>query len=271
MNTNYICTTCGIQFAATDSPPANCPICRDERQYVNRKGQSWTTLADLRKDHHNYFKTEEPGLIAIATHPGVAIGQRALLLQTPHGNVLWDCTPLLDEITIKTVEALGGISAIAVSHPHLSSTLVDWSHAFDNAPIYWHVADKEWVMRPDPNFVFWEGRTVQPIEGITLINCGGHFPGSSVLYWAAGAESRGVLLTGDTITVVADNRYVTFMYSYPNQIPLSGAAVGQIVNAIEPFNYDRIYGGWFDSVIPEGAKKAVNRSAQRYLQFISGE
>ena len=271
MSTNYICTTCGNQFAATDSPPDVCPICRDERQYVNPKGQSWTAVAELRKGHHNYFKAQESGLIGIATYPSVAIGQRALLLQTPNGNILWDCTPLLDDITVKTVEALGGIAAIAVSHPHLASTLVEWSHAFNNAPIYWHVADKDWVMRPDANFVFWEGKTAQPLEGITLINCGGHFPGSSVLHWSDGAAGKGVLLTGDTIMVIPDKRYVTFMYSYPNQIPLSGAAVEQIVGAVEPYSYDRIYGGWFDAVISEGAKEAVNRSAERYLKAISGE
>ena len=90
-----------------------------------------------------------------------------------------------------------------------------------------------------------------------------------MLHWPDGADGKGVLLTGDTIYAVADKRYVTFMYSYPNQIPLSGLAVRKIVTAVEPYSYDRIYGGWFDAVVPEGATEAVNRSAERYLQIIS--
>lgn len=268
MATNYICKTCGIQFTATDTPPDVCPICQDERQYVNPGGQAWTTLDELRVERHNFFKTHEPGLTGIGTEPKFAIGQRALLVQTPAGNVLWDCTTLLDEITVTAIQALGGISAIAVSHPHLCSTIVEWSQAFDHAPIYWHTDDKEWVMQPDPAFVFWHGERQPLVDGITLYRCGGHFPGSSVLHWAAGAEGRGVLLTGDTIMVVADRRYVTFMYSYPNEIPLSGQAVKQIADTVDPLAYDRIYGGWFHSVIPADAKRAVAGSADRYLQIV---
>ncbi len=55
MTTNYICKTGGIQFAATEGPPEACPICEDERQYVNPLGQSWTTLDELRTNHHNFF------------------------------------------------------------------------------------------------------------------------------------------------------------------------------------------------------------------------
>jgi len=75
-------------------------------------------------------------------------------------------------------------------------------------------------------------------------------------------------LTGDTIAVVEDRRYVSFMYSYPNLIPLSASAVRRIVEAVEPFDYDRIYGGWWDEVVPSDAKAAVARSAARYLRAI---
>jgi glyoxylase-like metal-dependent hydrolase (beta-lactamase superfamily II) len=169
----------------------------------------------------------------------------------------------------KPSAALGGISAIAVSHPHTVGSLVEWSHAFGNVPIYWHADNRQWVMRPDPAFVYWEGETQSVLDGITLIRCGGHFPGSDVLHWSQGADGRGALLSGDTMHVVQDRRYVSFMYSYPNIIPLGKRAVERIVQAVEPFEFDRIYGGWWDYLIASDAKAAVKRSAERYIKAIS--
>jgi glyoxylase-like metal-dependent hydrolase (beta-lactamase superfamily II) len=267
---NFICKTCGTQFAATEQPPAHCPICEDERQYIGWQGQQWTTLTALRTDRHHVIKTAEPNLIEIGTEPAFAIGQRALLVQAPGGNVLWDCMTLIDDATVAAVQALGGIAAIAISHPHYYSSMVEWSHAFDNAPIYLHAADRAHVMRPDPAIVFWEGENQMLGEGLTLIRCGGHFAGGAVLHWAAGAEGRGALLTGDILYVVSDRRYVSFMYSFPNLIPLSASAIHGIVQALEPFAYDRIYSAWFDRVMASDAKAAVARSAARYVQAISG-
>ncbi|MFW6063872.1 MAG: MBL fold metallo-hydrolase, partial [Chloroflexota bacterium] len=76
--TNYICKTCGTQFAATDGPPVVCPICADERQYIGPDGQQWTTLDEVREAHHNVIKTVEPNLTGIGAHPDLAIAQRAL-------------------------------------------------------------------------------------------------------------------------------------------------------------------------------------------------
>ena len=185
--THYMCATCGTQFAATEQQPERCPICEDERQYIGWGGQHWTTLEELRQDHHTVIKDEEHGLTGIGTDPSFAIGQRALLVRTPGGNLLWDCISLLDEPTVTAVRALGGIAAIAISHPHYYSSMVEWARAFD-APIYLHAADKEWVMRPDPAIVFWDGETRDVGDGLTLIRCGGHFAGGTVLHWAAGAD-----------------------------------------------------------------------------------
>jgi hypothetical protein len=263
----YICQTCGAQFAAADQPPANCPICEDERQYVGWKGQQWTTLETLRQDHHNVFKTVEPDLTGIGTHPTFAIGQRALLVQTPQGNVLWDCISLIDEPTIAVVKSLGGISAIAISHPHYYASMAEWSRAFD-APIYLHADNRQWVMRPDPAIEFWEAETKSLGKGLTLIRCGGHFAGGTVLHWAAGAEGKGAILSGDILQVVPDRRYVSFMYSYPNLIPLPARTVRQIVAAVEPFDFDRIYGAWWELVVQSEARETVARSATRYIAAI---
>lgn len=80
------------------------------------------------------------------------------------------------------------------------------------------------------------------------------------------------MLTGDTIQVAQDRRYVSFMYSYPNMIPLSPSAVRHIVAAVEPFAFDRLYSSWVDRVVSSDAKEAVRRSAERYLgRIMSGE
>lgn len=267
--TNFICDTCGAQFAESSLPPTQCPICTDSRQYIGPNGQQWTTIQELQKDHHNRIETVEPNLTGIGTEPTFAIGQRGLLVQTSRGNVLWDCPSLLDDATINAIKNLGGIAAIAVSHPHLAGSLVDYSHALGNAPIFWHASNREWVMRPDPAFVFWEGETQEILDGLTLILCGGHFARSDVLHWQAGAEGRGVLLAGDTIQVASDHRYVSFMYSSPNMIPLNARAVERIVNSVEPFTFDRLYGGWWHSIVTTDAKIVVKRSAERYLQAIA--
>jgi glyoxylase-like metal-dependent hydrolase (beta-lactamase superfamily II) len=264
---NFICITCGTQFAATEQPPIHCPICQDERQYVNHAGQQWTTLADLRADHHNVVKPEGE-LMGIGTEPTFAIGQRALLVRTPHGNILWDCISVIDAATIDALNKLGGIKAIAISHPHYYSSMIEWSRAFD-APVYLHAADRQWVMRPDPAIHFWDGDTHQLNPSLTLIRTGGHFDGGTVLHWADGADGKGALLAGDLIYVVPDRRYISFMFSYPNLIPLPASKVEQIVQAVAPFAFDRIYGAWFGKVIEHDAKAAVRRSAARYVQAIS--
>ncbi len=265
---NFICTTCGTQFEKLEIPPDVCPVCDDERQYVNWGGQKWTTLEEMKKEYKSIFKVEEKNLLGIGTKPEFGIGQRALLIQTPKGNVLWDCITFIDDETISKIKSLGGINAIAISHPHYYSAMIEWSKAFNNAPIYLHANDSEWVMRHDDAIIFWEGESFPLFEGITLINCGGHFKGSSVLLWENGAEGRGALFTGDTIQVVMDRRYVSFMYSYPNLIPLSADGVQKIVESVAPFKFDRIYGAWFGKVVFFDAENAVTRSAERYINAI---
>src|SRR5437016_8964591 len=266
---NVICVQCGMQFDETAQPPPQCPICQDERQFVRHKGQQWTTLEKLKSDHRNRFEEEAPHLLGIGTEPEFAIGQRALLLQSPHGNLLWDCISLLDDKTITEVKARGGIRAIAISHPHFYSSMVEWAEHFD-AQIFLHAADREWVMRKSQRIQFWEGTTLSLWDGLTLINCGGHFEGGTVLHWPAGASEKGALLTGDIVTVVQDRRYVSFMRSYPNLIPLGAKAIYRIVETIEPFPFDQIYGGWWKANVLSDAKAALARCAARYLHAIAG-
>jgi len=266
----YICTACGTQYEPTASPPLQCVICQDERQYVPPKGQSWTTLDALAAGYFNSFRQHEPSVIGIGTQPQFAIGQRALLVRTPRGNVLWDCISLLDAATVTLINGLGGLSAIAISHPHFYTTMVEWSRAFGGAPIHLHKADKDWIMRHDAAVRLWDGDTLELMPGVKLIRCGGHFPGGTVLHWAEGAEGKGVLCSGDIATVTTDRKFLTFMRSYPNFIPLSASEVEGIGSALEPFDFDTIYGHYFDRVIATGAKQTLNVSIKRYLEAIAG-
>jgi Metallo-beta-lactamase superfamily len=196
--TAFICVTCGSQHSPSAQPPAECAICTDERQYVGHGGQRWTTLAELRREHRADIREEEPGLTGIGSTPSFAIGQRALLVQTEAGNVLWDCLAPFDEEVAAAVRQRGGIDAIAISHPHFYTTMVEWSRAFE-APIHLHAADRRWVMRPDAAIDFWDGERLDLFGGLTLLRLGGHFAGGTVLHWAAGAEGRGALLSGDIV------------------------------------------------------------------------
>jgi hypothetical protein len=261
--TAWICRTCAVQYPDTEQPPAQCPICLDERQYVGSGGQQWTSMPELAVGHTNELREEEPGLLGIGVEPQVGIGQRALLVQTPGGNVLWDCVPLLDDVTFDRVTALGGIAAIAMSHPHFYAAHVDWADAFD-ARVLIPRADAGWVQRPSARIDLYDD-IVEPVPGVTVARIGGHFDGASVVHWPAGADGRGALLTGDTVTVVQDREWVSFMWSYPNLIPLDEATVLDIARRVEPYAFEKVYGGWWGSVVVADGAGAVRRSAERYV------
>lgn len=264
----FICTTCGTQYPPSDAPPPGCSICQEERQYVNPLGQSWTTLEQMRRTHRNAFAVVEAGLFGIGTVPAFAIGQRALLVRGQGGNVLWDCISFLDDATIEIILALGGVSAIAISHPHYYASMVEFAHAF-GATVWLHAADRQWVVRPDSSVRFWEGEQKEIGRGITLLRCGGHFAGGTVLHWADGASGRGALLSGDIVQVGPD-KHVSFMRSYPDLIPLDAKSVQHIADVLETWKFEPIYGAWWERVIPSGGKAALAYSVRRYLKAISG-
>jgi hypothetical protein len=265
----WICLTCGVQQADTATPPSNCPICDDERQYVGWQGQRWTTMDSLAADHRSELREEESNLLGIGTEPSFAIGQRALLVCTPNGNVLWDCVSLLDDAAHAEVSRRGGIDAVCMSHPHFYAACVEWADAFD-ARILIPEADQQWIQRSSPRVQLWQD-SIEPVPGLTLARIGGHFDGAAVLHWPAGADGAGALLTGDTITVVQDRNWVSFMWSYPNLIPLDPATINQIVERVSPFSFDRVYGGWWGRVVVRDGAAAIRRSAERYLARLAGE
>lgn len=257
----FICTTCGVQFAPSTEPPGRCPVCEDARQFVPESGQRWTTAEALRRDHRNLIRADG-GLVGVGVDPQFAIGQRALLVPCGATNLMWDCAPLLD--ATEEIERRGGLAAVAISHPHFYSTMVDWAHRFD-CPIYLHADDSRWIMRPDPSIELWEGTTRQLGEELTLVRLGGHFPGATVLHAGRG------LLSGDVVQVIPDRGHVSFMYSYPNLIPLAEREVRAIVDTLAPFAFDRLIGGWWDTVVAGDAQGKLGRSADRYVRALRGD
>ncbi|CCD86251.1 conserved protein of unknown function [Bradyrhizobium sp. ORS 285] len=264
----WTCSQCGAQFPDTPVPPAHCAVCEDERQYVNWKGQSFLSRDEL-ATRHQVVCREDDGLTGLALEPSFAIGQRALLIPEPDGCVMWDCIPLATEAAIAEVRALGGLKAIAISHPHYYGAVADWSAAFGNAPAYLHGDDAAFVTRPHPSIVPWTGDTLQISDDISLLRTGGHFAGATMLHWRRGAGGKGALFAGDIAMVAMDRRHVSFMYSYPNYIPLGPTAVRRIADAVAPLAFDRIYGAWWQKNVAEDGRAAFDRSVTRYLKAIA--
>jgi glyoxylase-like metal-dependent hydrolase (beta-lactamase superfamily II) len=261
--TTWVCKTCGTQYPPTDEPPPACPICEDPRQYVPEGGQQWLAWDDFLSDHEAEIRDDE-GILGIGCEPEFAIGQRALLVKSAAGNVLWDCITYLDEEITGRVSAEGGLAAIAISHPHYYSAMVEWAHAF-GCPVYLHAADRVHVVREDPAIRFWEGETHELGGGLTLVRCGGHFDGGQVLHWS----ERAALLSGDIVQVIPDRHYVGFMYSYPNLIPLRPSKVRAIGAALEPFEFETIHGAWWGRVVKREGKSVVRRSVDRYVRAVT--
>jgi hypothetical protein len=263
----WICKTCAVEHSEQVEV---CAICADERQWVPADGQHWTTLEELAAAGYNVqVKDVEPGLYGITSEPDVGIGQQSMLVQTPEGNLLWDPIGYLDDDGVRRVRELGEVAAIIASHPHMFGVQVEWSRALGGVPVYVSEADLGWVARQDPVIKSWSDK-LNPLPGVTLIQPGGHFPGSAVVHWAAGADGKGVILAGDTIFANPDRTSVSFMRSYPNRIPLSGAVVDRVARSLDVFEYDRLYGN-FGASIPVDARAVVRRSADRHAAWVRGD
>ncbi len=263
-----LCATCGVEHA--HPLPDVCAICNDERQYLPADGvQRWTTMADLQRDRKVTIGEVEPGLHGFTIEPKVGIGHRPLLVHTRGGNLLWDPPGYIDESAIQQVQGLGGVRWIAASHPHMFGTQLEWSEAFNNAPVLVNACDREWIARPGDAITPWDDE-YELTAGLTLVRLGGHFPGSAVALWQ-GQDGAGVMLSSDTIFPVERKGWVTFLRSYPNRLPLSANTVRRIADRVEGLDFDRLYGNFPTQPITTGAKEAVLASAARHIAWVSGE
>jgi hypothetical protein len=265
--TCYLCATCGTQYADSALPPALCRICSDDRQHIGRDGQQWTTHDELAARLHNRIAPDND-LIGIGIVEPFAIPQRALLLQTDAGNVLWDCVSVVTVAAVEEITRLGGIDMIAISHPHFYSSMVEWSDAFGGVPILTHGADREWISRPSPHASTWTGDEKRLSDTVTLVHTPGHFPGSCVLHWTAAPNGKQILLTGDSLHVAADRRHVSVMHSVPNYIPVSARVIGDIRHRLAGIDFDDLYGFTWGLNIIGDARQAVDESFDRYLAAI---
>ena len=264
-DTFWICATCAVEHA---EPVPVCRICDDERQWVPSDGQSWLTLDQL-ADRRVTITEFEPDLHGLTVDRKLGIGQTAKLVRTPAGNLLWDPVGYVDDEAVARVRALGEVVAIAASHPHMFGVQVEWSRRLGGVPVLVPSADISWVARPDPAVQEWTG-SHEVAPGLVLSQVGGHFPGSAVVVWSAGATGRGVLLSGDTVYANPDRRSVSFMRSYPNHLPLSAAVAERIAAHLGQFTFDRIYGN-FQNVIDGDAGAIVQRSAERHAGWARGD
>lgn len=264
-----ICETCGTQFAAHPTVPAQCPICEDERQYVGWQGQTWTSHEALAQDHSLRLE-DDAGVLGIGLAPAFAIDQRMLYLQTDAGNILWECLALVTDEAVAELRARGGVDLIAISHPHFYASMVEWSEALGGVPILLHEADREWVQRPSERIRYWRGDEYELSEGVSLIRCGGHFPGSTALHWKHGPRAGGALFPGDALQVVFDRRHVTFMYSYPNYIPMKPSDVRAMRERLAGYAFEDVYGYTWGRNIVGGGREAVEASFDRYFAAVAG-
>ena len=268
MTTTFaICATCGVEHSYP-LPPV-CAICADERQYLPLDGvQRWTTLPDLEDGRTIDIEEIEPGLHAFIVQPPVGIGHRPLLVQTDRGNLLWDPPGFISEDAIQRVRDLGGIAWIAASHPHMFGVQLEWANAFD-AEVLVSEKDAGWIARQGEASRLWDG-VLELAPGLSLHRLGGHFAGSAIAHWA-GADNKGVMLASDTFAPNPDIGTVTFLWSYPNRIPLSAGTVERIVNSVQDLEFDRLYGNFAPFPILHDAKAGFMRSAQRHIDWVSGK
>lgn len=271
-----VCVTCGTQFPTADrSKVKTCHICDDPRQFVPASGQSFSTLGELGRTHRNEFTpcAADPRLTFISSTPRLAIGQRAILIRTPEGNVLWDCISLLDEETVSRIEALGGLRAMVISHPHFYSTHVQWARAF-RCPVYLAAEDAPWATVASAHQVRLAETETVVVRGVRAIKLGGHFPGSMVLLFdgrlliadtlmttAAGVGGWEVDATGGTRSKPPGLNSFSFLYSIPNFIPLGLDEMARMWGILKSHDFRATYGGFAGMDIEdEGVKGRVLES-----------
>ena len=265
---DHVCCTCGTQFPPSEGPPETCAICLDERQYVGWRGQRWTSVSDLAERSVIRFE-DATGVMTLVQDPSFAIGQRAFLIPHRGSHVMWECLSTVTDEAVERIETMGGVSAIAISHPHFYTAMNTWSDALGGVPIYLHSADREFVQFPSNAIRFWEGDRFELSPSLELVRLPGHFEGCAGLFWKDGPRPGGSLFPGDAIQVVMDRRYATFMYSYPNAIPLGATALARLEHHADRLQYDDVYGYSRDRQIIGGAKARIDASFARFRSALA--
>ncbi|HEV8690811.1 MAG TPA: hypothetical protein VGQ91_10980, partial [Ideonella sp.] len=103
-----LCETCGTQHGQALTPGLRCAICEDERQYVGWQGQRWTTHEAMR-ERFTLRMEDDGGVLGIGLAPDFAINQRAFVLPTEAGRILWECLSVVTPQAVEALKAQGGI------------------------------------------------------------------------------------------------------------------------------------------------------------------
>ena len=266
----WICTGCGVEHPDSRVEPATACVLTSEVPSIEERGDlpphgSWTTLQALAaQPHHTEYVDHGRGVHSLRRTPRFAIGHRSYLVRAPHGNLLWDAPSYLDDDVVGVVRRLGGIAAVAASHPHMFGAQLSWSREFGGVPVFVNALDQEWLPGSDPLIELWTDE-LEPLAGIRLIHVGGHMRGSSVALTA-----DGTLLVGDSISGGLAKNWVSFQRNYPKHVPLSAAVVQRIVDRLDGFTYDRLYTLGGDE-IDRDAKDVVHRSAETHIRWVNGD
>lgn len=263
MSVKKLCVTCGTEYPM-GADPEICQICAEERQYIPRGGQKWSTHIKVRNRHEVEINRIKKGLFELFITPRFGIGQRAFLVLSEQGNVLWDCIPLLDVEIIDFIKAKGGLKAIAFSHPHYYSNMNTWAKTFD-CPIYIHEKDKEFVVAPSPYIEYWKGNTMMLWDGLTLLNLGGHFDGGTVLL-LPNHSKKGVMLCSDILQISPSRKFIAMMYSYPNLIPLPRKEIKRIKATLDRLSFDTLYGAFLHQNLTKEVHQILDESVKRYFE-----
>lgn len=262
MENQIICSTCGTYFPAA-SVPELCTICNEDRQYIPEGGQRWTKPEDLNSKHNIAINQLKENLYELEISPMFAIGQRALLVISESGNVLWDCIPMLDEATANFIKSKGGLKAIAFSHPHYYSNMNDWADVFD-CPVYIHENDEPYIVQKGLHIKLWQGEELALSDGIKILLIGGHFDGSSILH-VPFLSKDGSILCGDTLFLSPNKKHFSVMRSYPNKIPLPLSEIRRIKKRLESIPADTFYGYVKAQNLDADVKQIFEVSMERYL------
>ncbi|KAF4555989.1 Hypothetical protein D9617_2g059560 [Elsinoe fawcettii] len=274
-----ICVACGTQYDVTyEQGRERCKICDDPRQFVPPQGQQWTSLRLEANKHTNHWvpSSSDPRIYHLYTDPKLGIGERASLLLTPHGAIIWDCFAFLTPPLVEFLLSHHPI-AIVISHPHFYTTHLLWASLL-KCPVYLSSEDASWLSRPDPSGQrrFLTEAKTEIIPGVTAIKTGGHFPGSLVLHW-----DRHLFVADSIMTTPAAYTpeprpegmgAYAFMWSIPNMIPLGPDGVGRIWEAVKRVEFSETHGLMMGmDVVHTDVKKWVLEGAKRQVRMMGHE
>ncbi|KAI1105792.1 beta-lactamase-like protein [Jackrogersella minutella] len=286
-----VCTACGTQFPTVDRQEVKtCFICDDPRQFTPQTGQSFTTLDEIRSSAKNTWTAfkGDSRFVSIFTEPKVGIGQRAILIKTPLGNVLWDCITLIDDETVAKIKDIGGLKAIVISHPHYYTTHVEWARAFD-CPVYLAAEDRQWTTQSSTHQVFVEETELDlqidsASSGIMVLKLGGHFPGSFVSLYDGHLFIADTLVTtpsglgswdtdavGSVRTRPAGLNSYSFMWSIPNMIPLPPSELERMWGILKKYDFSSTHGAFYTMDIVKTVsemKRRVLESMQTQIKYM---